>query len=405
MPFFAPGFVAQIGTILKSNNAPTGNGTWYKCDGSVLSQSLYPGLFSLIGHCYMNFAVAENLAVASALYNIIWTGTRFLAFVTGAVNTYTSPDGVTWTAGTNLAAAVTNPAAVTDGAGNIIVYYPHNSTNSEVSHDGGATWATVVLPHVFSSIVWNGHNFVAVDNTVVNSYYSATGAAWTSNGAVLPLITRSELCFDGVALIFKGTQEITASNRVIYKSTDALGSVWAQVTVPQGGYGHVMGINPNNNTICISSSAAVSPLFPLNQIVGITKDQFGTVQRANLDSPMYYSSGTNPQYIWNGYCFIQLNGNNSLYTSVNGLEWHLSLFTNNFENPMNPLGIVAPSSTSSTDTYFMTSSQAADPVSGKFATSFNANGLNGSWGFTPNCNPATQFCLPYFSTRTWIRVS
>lgn len=93
-----------------------------------------------------NTWTAINSGNTNAGNSIAWDpiALQFLAsFAAGEIRT--SPDGITWSAGTAAPTAI-NGFVATDGAGTIVLYGKTTGGGYYVSTDSGATWGTLVAP-------------------------------------------------------------------------------------------------------------------------------------------------------------------------------------------------------------------------------------------------------------------
>ena len=96
---FFPKFTAgQIRYLVNGSDSIPG---YLKCDGSILSQTAYPKLYSAIGLLPNNvdFTTAVNSSGA-AIYSIIYANGQYVRVGAGG-RVATSPDAVTWTAQTS----------------------------------------------------------------------------------------------------------------------------------------------------------------------------------------------------------------------------------------------------------------------------------------------------------------
>lgn len=178
-----------IGTILETSTAPTGDGTWFQCNGQAISQSTYSTLFSALGHGYAQWSGTNRTIPAftnpiATFSPPAWIGDKWLMLGHNTTTGYYSTDGITWTAVTGLTSASREGTYVYDGLGLVLSLRSGSTNVVDYSTNGGLAWTSSTLP--ISSSGWrmwfNGTVIVAVANTMSTAYTTTDGVTWTARG-------------------------------------------------------------------------------------------------------------------------------------------------------------------------------------------------------------------------------
>lgn len=315
-----------IGTILTAPTAPTVGGTWLECNGTGVSQATYSALYASIGHSWCNYEqqIGSTSPIAANSTNIIiWSGTRWVAIQGGSTQTHHSTDGITWTAGGLLPAAVAIANAVAGNSGEIIVHTSGATTISYGTTDSGSTWTTnTAFPtSAISRLQFNGTRWLLVVSTGTTVWEATNpigGGAWTARTSVLPSAAGT-----APGVVWDGTYWVINAGGVTMSTTvNDASSGWATRTnIGNTIYNIGTGADAATNRSGIMLRRGNTTT---NSVVRSTNG-FTTASRTGLALDVTWGApATNPTvFTWNGFAFIAFSPLGSdLFASVDGDSWN-----------------------------------------------------------------------------------
>jgi hypothetical protein len=287
------GATFPIGAIVAGPSAPTGNGTWLECNGQSVSQSTYATLFGVLGQNYLKYKVTIGTNPSSWMttnVRAIHDGTKWIMIKTSVNTTYNSTDGLTWTAGGNMAGTAST-ILWTNGAGTVIAY---NSTTTAAARttDQGATWSAITLPSSGNwQFAFNGANIIGVKSSSTTIIYSSdTGATWGTSGSTLP-VTPGFIALQN----WDGSKWVIIANSGVYlgqlmttsnaTGTTGWSNTYSSSTIPMS---NQMYAQPGSTNIWSNAQVGMC---------------YSTDSGSSYTIKQAFASSSNP-YIWNGLHYI-----------------------------------------------------------------------------------------------------
>lgn len=159
------------------------------------------------------------------VFDIIWTGSQFVATGGGASPIFTSPDGITWTTRTSFPITSTIQNSLVSFGGNLYA----GSTGGFITRsvDGGVTWVEYGNSGSIFAAIWDGSQFVCVgggsDGTFSYTYTTPDGITYTRRNSVPGGSANSVGLFNGLKILI-------GSSSLIATSTDAIN--WTRQIAP-----------------------------------------------------------------------------------------------------------------------------------------------------------------------------
>lgn len=254
-----------------------------------------------------------------------------------ATDSYTSPEGSTWTQRVTYGGQ-----GVVHGAGKWLI--PISTTQYRLSVDG-INYTTHSWPqsqHVTPTVRWVNGRFVYIGNNGTNGVlvYSYDGLTWTQTAGVVKSVTNSgegawlKYCniiyIDGKWYVanHQGSSLLTAVARV---SADD-GATWANVTTgytfaPTGFYHY------NGLWIALSGeSTANGRVYTSNDTVVWTPRTLGTtlLYTTRIGTDLLYGNGRLVMPLHKGDGTNTTSAVNTVLTSVNGIDWTANTYADVF---------------------------------------------------------------------------
>jgi hypothetical protein len=402
----AGGASYSIGTIIQAPTAPTDGGTWLECDGSAVSQATYATLFSEIGHAWTTYTTTVSGSVAPVTVanatKIVWTGTKWLMIQVSNTQTYTSTDGLSWSAAGTLPGTLTTPTPIVGPSGTVLLRNNGVNTTTYYTTNDGTSWSTATSVPTSSSayLSYNGTHYIFNAIASRDVYYATnplTGA-WTNTANALPAAPGGAmtLWWDGSNWIYYygGNFPPTTSSPFFTTSVSTGASGWSnKVTniLKTGGARGDNGSASNGSGISIVAQNSSAAMFR-------TSDAYSTI---TATSPVIIAGGGGPYVIYNGFSFIALSTNwIQCATSIDGLKWNLWSAPVNYVNMSTVNGWQSANLTALT-----VSACPIDTTTGRFTTISQLSGAQYSTLYSPRATLTTQFCLPSFMSgeKAWIK--
>ncbi len=292
-----------------SSTAPTGN---YKSTASSVSTGLWQGVVAGNG-IYVAFqkgaASANSVQVSTDGKN--WTdhtvttmpvsgvNTGFISMVfcsflnlfvgIGYTSSFTSPDGVAWTKGTDYGFSVTAKEQMVASTGSILVGLV-GGLDTMTSTDG-LVWAlhAGALTSAQNAIVGGGGTFVTLPTSGgTQAFYSDDGLAWTATTTPLGSRNYRHIAYGGGAFIAAsattGVPPADKTNQLV-RSVDA-GRTWQAITVATSlSWG---GVAYGGGTWLIGGADSSSSGGVITNIVNVSYDGGNTWSVKTLTSSAYW---------------------------------------------------------------------------------------------------------------------
>jgi len=328
----AAGPASAVGTIVTGPSAPTGDGIWLECDGSVVAQSSYAALFAAIGHDFVMYdsTFVSTVTAYNAFGRFAYAGSNYLATdYDGGVGLYYSSDLVTWTASTGHVGAPTNDIVVDSVSGNVVIsgadglaYYSIND---------GVTFTASDLPNSGPlNLATGGGTTVAYTQGGSGFYYSTNGGVnWTvSSGGPVSGLTGVD--YDAVNGVFIAYAGAGAGGGTIYKSAD--GITWSSVVVTSVGAPDIYNLLDQNvvcddTGICIVKAEQGMALYVSDDGFTtwsiVTTHGFGYEHSAGIEYRLNFDS-VNKLFVYHqpvNDVAVQVTTNRRFLTSTDGITW------------------------------------------------------------------------------------
>lgn len=237
------GYTWNTTTSMGSNSSGSiccSNGSIYLVASQLTTTPITPVLASYTTSGTQTMLTVPGYAGATgaSIRALIWNGSIFLMVIvtsTGSVATYTSPDGVTWTARSN---GIVNYAssgsvdAIWVGDKFLLVYMTSSATTRLTSSADGITWGPTVGTNnsavTVEKIAANGNVVVFVTGSSTNTiqYSSDGGVNWSTKSLPYTAIWRE--------VNFLGSYFLASSSDRAAISSDGVN--WYTVSIPAGNY-------------------------------------------------------------------------------------------------------------------------------------------------------------------------
>lgn len=245
-----------------TSSLPLTDDTLHLADGSLLTQTDYPELYSYVANLYNSlptgdFILSTNGLPSKSNWSITYDGSKFVALSNDAY-IYTSVDGDSWTSQGQISAlsSVSDWCCICYGGGT----YMAVSGDDYATSTNGTTWNSPA--HMGGgtkiSLIYNGSAFVANEDDGKLWIYSS--GSWDSQAFVVPAPSSlSEGRYIGVA--YNGTNYILITNAgYLTYNTDYLTSFSAltKVNILGNGTNWSKLIYENNKFLLLSDSGYVS---------------------------------------------------------------------------------------------------------------------------------------------------
>jgi len=265
----------QIGTLQYFAGTSTSTypgDKWLLCDGSVVTQTAYSDLFSVLGAQANNEDnwVVRTSGTTSSLYALTY-GNGLYIYGGHAGALATSTNAITWTARTSGSTLSINTLAYGNG---VYIYGADNPVGLGRSTDG-ISWSSTALGfNIFASIYANGI-FVTAGNS--SSLYTSTDAiTWTPRnpGAVN---TINALTYGNGLFVYGGvggalatsTNAITWTARTSGTASGISSLTYGNGLFVYGGGGGVLATSTNGITWTARTSGTTLPILALTYANGL----------------------------------------------------------------------------------------------------------------------------------------
>lgn len=277
---FSPKFTAgQIRYLVNGSDSIPG---YLKCDGSILSQTAYPKLYSAIGLLPNNldFTTAVNSSGA-AIYSVIYANSQYVRVGAGG-RVATSPDAVTWTAQTSGTSSDISEIIYANGQ-----YVFVGASGTVGRSTDGITWSiTTVSPAVtLYSVTYGNGIYLAVGDS--GSAFTSTDAiTWTSR-VTGGLDTLTGVAFgNGVFVIVRAGSGVGSSQ--LFVTAD--GITYSAVFLSSFS-GALYSVTYGNGLFAFSGSNGVVGTSPNGTIWTVTVPYAMTGQRIKYDNGLFLYTG------------------------------------------------------------------------------------------------------------------
>ena len=292
----------------------------------------------------------RDAGTTETLYGITWTGSQLVAVGAGGT-IITSADGISWTSRNSN---TTLPLSDVEWNGSTLAVVGTNIVMA--SSDSGASWLTVASGTGYGllKVVWTGSRFVAVGST--GSIWPGSGYAGTSTNGVswsftaqnaLPISGMSDLVWTGsqlVALAVNGntgtstdgltwtkhTQASEAFNSITWTGTELI-AVGDSGTVASSSNG----ISWNNKHTAFTDRAVRDFEYMGTQLVAVggnfnyTTNQMQPLVMTSADNGTSWTVQSTPatawleKAAWSGNMMVSVGLSGLIMSSPNGVDWTL----------------------------------------------------------------------------------
>jgi hypothetical protein len=176
-------------------------------------------------------------AITNFTYSGVGSGGLYLAIPTSSTTTMYSTNGTTWAAaGGTVALASASWTAIAYGNGRFVAV--SNGTASSYTTDALTFNTGVISSANWTAVCWGNNTFMAVASGGTAAAYSATGATWTSTGALPASTTWTGVAYGAgvyVAIASGGTQAASSVDGTTWVSrTLPASATWSSVTFGRG---------------------------------------------------------------------------------------------------------------------------------------------------------------------------
>lgn len=259
---FTGGSSRNLGEYVTSS-LPLTDDTLHLADGSLLSQTDYPELYSYVASLYNalptdNFTLMTNGLPSKSNWSITFDGSKFVALSNDAY-IYTSTDGSSWTSQGQISAlsSISDWCCICYGGGTYMAVSEHYYATSS----NGTTWnspAHLSLSDV-NSLIYNGSVFIAAEDN--GDLYLYESGSWSPAPSAIVPVPMGTSVGKYIGMAYNGTNYILITNAgYLTYNTDYLTSFseLTKVSILGEGTNWSKLIYENNKFLLLSDSGYVS---------------------------------------------------------------------------------------------------------------------------------------------------